>query len=299
MQATTRLGLGTASLGSTARSMTDDIAVATIRHAIDHGIGCIDTAPAYGDAERRVGLALAGGYRDRVHLTTKTDRDYSGTPSEIGARIQRTFEQSLRLLQTDRVDQLLIHDAPNAHVVFARGAALDTVLRLKAEGAVGAVGLGLRELDLLEAGVESGSVDAVLTFLSFNLLDQSAGARLLPAATARGVTVINGSPLCMGLLVDDFDSRESVLDHMDPGGLKRGELRKWAHANGLTLQALALHYSLADRRIGVTLTGSRSVAELEQALACRASPQPPEFWQRLENQLGIPAPQCAVEGKTP
>lgn len=299
MQATTRLGLGTASLGSTARSMRDDIAVATIRHAIDNGIGCIDTAPAYGYAERRVGLALAGGYRDRVHLTTKTDRDYSGSPSQIGTRILRTFEQSLRVLKTDRVDRLLIHDAPNADVVFARGAALDTVLRLKAEGAVGAVGLGLRELDLLQAGVESGSVDAVLTFLSFNLLDQSAVARLLPTAAARGVIVINGSPLCMGLLVDDFDNRESALDGMDPGGIKRGELRKWAHANGLTLQALALHYSLADRRIGLTLTGSRSVTELEQALACSASPHPPEFWLRLENELGIPAPQYAMEGSTP
>ena len=103
----------------------------------------------------------------------------------------------------------------------------------------------------------------------------------------------------MGLLVDDFDRRESALDGMDPGGVKRGELRKWAHANGMTLQALALHYSLADRRIGVTLTGSRSVAELDQALACRASPQPPEFWLRLENELGIPAPRYEMEESKP
>ncbi len=80
MHTTTRLGLGTASLGSTARSMRDEVAVATIRHAIDNGIQCIDTAPAYGDGERRTGLALTGGYRDRVHLTTKTNRDFSGSP---------------------------------------------------------------------------------------------------------------------------------------------------------------------------------------------------------------------------
>ena len=296
MHDTTRLGLGTAWLGSAPGRKADDAAVTTIRRAIDGGIRHIDTAPAYGESARRTGLALAGGWRDRVHLTTKTNRDYSGSPRDIAARILQTFEQSLRALKTDRVDLLLIHDAPDADVVFKPGAALDTVRRLKEEGTVGAIGLGLRDLGLLQAGIESGSIDAVLTFLSFNLLDQSAAAHLLPAAGARGVTVINGSPLGMGLLVDDFDQRPAALDRMDPGGLRRTELRRWAHANGLTLQTLALHYSLAEPRISVTLTGSRSLSELEQALSCTASPLKPEFWGRLEADLGVPAPMKGREG---
>ena len=296
MQKTKCLGLGTAWLGSASGADADEIAVATIRTAIDQGIGFIDTAPAYGQGERRTGMALSDGYRDRVHLTTKTDRDYSGSPGDIATRIRRTFEQSLRALRTDRVDLLLIHDAPNADVIFKRGAALDTVLRLKEEGAAGAVGLGLRDLSILRAGIETGCIDAVLTFLWFNLLEQSAAKELLPLATSHGVRVVNGSPLGMGLLVDDFDRRQSGLDYLDPGGLKRTELRRWAHANGLTLQALALHYSLAEPRIHVTLTGSRSLSELEQALACVASPQPPELWVQLEADLGVPAPRITKEG---
>lgn len=302
MNETTRLGLGTASLGSVALgddlANGDDLAVATIRRAIDGGIRTIDTAPAYGEAERRVGIALADGYRERVHLTTKTPQDFSGGPDAIAARIMRTFEQSLRKLKTQRVDQLLIHDADDADVLFQPGAALDTVLRLKEEGLVGAVGFGLRDLSLLRAGIESGRLDAVLTYLAFTLLDQTVSTQLLPTAATHGVRVINGSPLGMGLLVDDFDQRKSYLEHMDPDGLRRWDLRRWAHGNGLTLQALALGYSLADDRIEMTLTGSRSNSEIEEALACLADPPPFELWKRLETDLGVPVPVRRRKGPT-
>lgn len=294
MNENTNLGLGTASLGSVALggdlASGDDLAVAAIRRAIDGGIRTIDTAPAYREAERRVGIALADGYRERVHLTTKTPQDFSGGPVAIADRILRTFEQSLRVLKTDRVDQLLIHDAEDADVLFQPGAALDTVLRLKEEGLVGAVGFGLRDLSLLRAGFETGRLDAVLTYLAFTLLDQTASTQLLPMAATHGVRVINGSPLGMGLLVDDFDRRKAYLQHLDPDGLRRRTLRHWAHGRGLTLQALALGYSLADDRIAMTLTGSRSISEIEEALACLAEPPPFELWKSLETDLGIPAP---------
>lgn len=301
MRGSTHLGLGTASLGSVALggcilSDGDEIAVATIRRAIDAGIQHIDTAPAYGEAERRVGLALADGYRGRVHLTTKTGQDFSGGPDAIATRILRTFEHSLRTLKTDHVDQLLIHDAADADVIFKPGAALDTVERLKEEGAVGAIGFGLRDLALHRAGIESGRIDAVLTYLAFNLLNQTASTELLPLAMDHDVRVINGSPLCMGLLVDDFDQRESGLEKMDPGGLRRRELRQWAHGQGYTLQALALRYSLADRRIRVSLTGSRSLSELEQSLACLVDPPTSDFWKCLENDLGVSVPRDETEG---
>lgn len=301
MKQSARLGLGTASLGSVALGggilhEGDEIAVATIRRAIDGGIQTIDTAPAYGEAERRVGLALADGYRQQVHLTTKTCRDFSGGPEAIATRIRRTFEQSLRRLKTDSVDQLLVHDAEDAEVLFQPGGALDTVNRLKDEGMVDAVGFGLRDLGQLRAGIESGRIDAVLTYLAFTLLDQTASTGLFPIAAKHGVRVINGSPLGMGLLVDDFDQRQSCLESMDPDGLRRQQLRRWAHEKGLTLQALALGYSMADTRIAMTLTGSRSRVEVEEALACLAEPPPHDLWKQLENDLGIPAPWTGLEG---
>ena len=55
----TRLGLGAASLASgQGGELSEDVAIATVRRALDLGITFIDTAPLYGDSERRIGLAL-------------------------------------------------------------------------------------------------------------------------------------------------------------------------------------------------------------------------------------------------
>ena len=63
------LGLGCGYLGNPKRP--DEEAVTTIRVAIGRGINFIDTSPEYGVSEYRVGLALAGGWRENVYLQTK------------------------------------------------------------------------------------------------------------------------------------------------------------------------------------------------------------------------------------
>ena len=101
----TALGLGGAGIGGTAYGeVSDDEAVETVRTAIDGGITYIDTSPLYGESERRLGLALQGGLRDRVVLSTKTGthprwyRDYSADAT------YRSLENSLRLLGTGYID---------------------------------------------------------------------------------------------------------------------------------------------------------------------------------------------------
>ncbi len=63
------LGLGGGHLGYLKQS--DDNAVRTLREAIELGIDFVDTSPHYGESERRFGMALAGGWRDTVHLQSK------------------------------------------------------------------------------------------------------------------------------------------------------------------------------------------------------------------------------------
>ena len=66
------LGIGCAWFGSDKSSDSDTIA--GVRRAIDLGLDYIDTSAGYGESERRVGLALADGYRDKVYLQTKAVR---------------------------------------------------------------------------------------------------------------------------------------------------------------------------------------------------------------------------------
>ena len=64
------LGLGCAYFGGDKSS--DEETIAGTRRAIELGIDYVDTSPLYGESERRIGLALADGWRDRVYLQTKT-----------------------------------------------------------------------------------------------------------------------------------------------------------------------------------------------------------------------------------
>jgi aryl-alcohol dehydrogenase-like predicted oxidoreductase len=68
----TALGLGCAHLGNPNKA-TDEEAIEAVRHAIDLGINFVDTSAMYGrgHSERRVGLALEDGYREKVYLQTK------------------------------------------------------------------------------------------------------------------------------------------------------------------------------------------------------------------------------------
>ena len=63
------LGLGGGHLGWPEQS--NENAIATVRSAIEHGINFVDTSPAYGVSEYRIGMALADGWRDKVYLQTK------------------------------------------------------------------------------------------------------------------------------------------------------------------------------------------------------------------------------------
>lgn len=80
---------------------SDEEAVRVVNRAIDLGINYIDTAHAYEDSERKIGLATADR-REEVFLATKTGRrDYDGAKAEI--------EQSFRDLQTDHIDLMQVH----------------------------------------------------------------------------------------------------------------------------------------------------------------------------------------------
>ena len=78
------LGLGCGYLGNPKRP--DEEAVTTIRVVIGRGINFIDTSPEYGVSEYRVGLALAGGWREKVYLQTKVGSHQSRISPTISPR---------------------------------------------------------------------------------------------------------------------------------------------------------------------------------------------------------------------
>ena len=124
---------------------TDDEAVEAVHRAIDLGINYLDTAPLYGESERRVGLALADGWREKIYLATKTGThpEWRGDFSAAGTR--RSVENSLRLLGTDYLDVCLVHDPDSMAPVVAKDGALDELQRMREEGLIKFIGLGVRQ----------------------------------------------------------------------------------------------------------------------------------------------------------
>ena len=107
------------------------------------GINLIDTAPAYGASEVRLGELLAG-QRERWVIVTKVGEEFDGTRSSHDFSAEHTLmsvHRSLQRLGTDYLDVVLIHsDGNDAHILNNLGT-LDSLKQLKDQGVIRAAGI--------------------------------------------------------------------------------------------------------------------------------------------------------------
>ena len=281
----TCLGMGGAGLGR--GDVTDDEAVEAVHRAIDLGINYLDTAPLYGESERRVGLALSdGNWREKIYLATKTGThpEWRGDFSAAGTR--RSVENSLRLLGTDYLDVCLVHDPDSMDPVVAKGGALDELQRMREEGLIKFIGLGVRQHEFHKIAIETGVVDVILTYLDYTLLSQTANEWLLPFAAENDIGIINGSPIAMGLLSGlepDVSASSAHLGISDAE--KAHRLYQWANDNNQNVLNLAIQFCFRQPRIAMNLTGSKNATEVEQNFAAATTPAPEDIWQQLQTLL--------------
>ena len=122
--------------GAALGEVTQDVANASVREALDAGINHFDVAAGYGEAEVWLG-ALMDELRPRVFLATKTgERDRDPAWTQINASLER--------LRTDHVDLLQLHaigDLDELDRATRPGGALEAAVRAQEEGLVGAVGI--------------------------------------------------------------------------------------------------------------------------------------------------------------
>lgn len=303
--AVTPLGLGGAHLGRLPgsrlwdrASMDDDVAAATVHRAFELGINLLDTSPMYGESQRRVGRALeqwfaAGGRREQFILCTKTGRGPEGQGDYSAAATRRSVLESLRLLNTDYLDLVHVHDPGTLDDIFAPGGSLEELERLKAEGLIRAIGLGARPHDQHRACIESGRVDVVLTFLDYNLLDQSAAQGVLAPAARYGVGVFNAAAVWLGLLGGEEPERVVAVSGRigSPEVVGRAqELWLWAQQRGIDLLALNLQLCMRERRIASTLLGCGTPEEIERDVAAARTPVPESAWAELSERFGVNVP---------
>ena len=189
-----------------ANPFLESTSIKLIRSAVDRGITFMDNCWDYhnGKSEIRMGKALRDGYRDKVFLMTKLDgRSRHGAAKQL--------DESLRRLQTDRIDLVQFHEiirVDDPDRVFAEGGALKAVVEAKKAGKLRYIGftghkdpsIHLRMLEL--AKKRDFKFDTVQ--MPLNLMDahyRSFEKNVLPVLVQEKIGVLGMKPLGSGLLL--------------------------------------------------------------------------------------------------
>ncbi|MEX0618208.1 MAG: aldo/keto reductase [Pseudohongiellaceae bacterium] len=196
------LGLGTVKLGRNqgVRYPTqfqlpeDSEAAELLAYAHDRGINLIDTAPAYGTSESRLGSLLHD--RQNWVICTKVGEEFSGGKSSFdfsAAHTRASVERSLKRLGTDYLDIVLIHSDGRDHDIVEFGDCLETLLRLQREGIVRAVGMSTKTVEGGLLAVEH--TDVVMVTLN---RDETADSEVVAAARKNNKGVLVKKALASG-----------------------------------------------------------------------------------------------------
>lgn len=153
--------------GAAIGDVTQDVADASIRQALDAGINHFDTAAAYGESEVRLGVWMSR-IRGQIFLATKTgDRTATGALDSI--------RRSLERLEVEYVDLIQLHaigDVEDLDRATGSGGALEGALRARDEGLVRAIGITGHGMDAPATHLEAlrrFPFDTVLTPCNYRL----------------------------------------------------------------------------------------------------------------------------------
>jgi D-threo-aldose 1-dehydrogenase len=299
----TELSFGGAAIGNLFTEVADQDARAAIDAAWAGGIRTFDTAPHYGLglSERRLGDALRHRPRHEYVISTKVGRllrpagepfgrDPEGFAVPAAARrvfdfsadgVRRSLADSLGRLGLDRVDIALIHD-PDDHGEQALREAYPALERLRSQGCVRAIGVGMNQAEMLTRFVTDTDIDLVLVAGRYTLLDQSAADALLPAAADRGIAVLAGGVFNSGVLAAPAAGATYDYRPADTSLLRRAAaLGIVCERFGVPLRAAAARFPLRHPAVASVLIGARSASEITDAIDLRRLQIPVALWEAL------------------
>ena len=204
------LGLGCMGMTPIYASPDPDVAIATIRAAVDSGITMIDTADMYagGKNEELVGRALQG-IRDQVVLASKFGnmRLPDGT-RKVNGKPEYVFEaceKSLTRLGVEHIDLYYLHrmdpTVPIEETVGAMGQLIE-------QGKVGAIGLSEAGADTIRRAQATHPLAAIQT--EYSLASRDVEAEILPTCRELGIGFVAYAPLSRGLLSGKITSLDQL-----------------------------------------------------------------------------------------
>ncbi|AWT60104.1 MAG: D-threo-aldose 1-dehydrogenase [Candidatus Moanabacter tarae] len=287
---------GTQGFGNHFGAVSDENAVALVKDAVGLGVNHFDCARCYGDSLRKLGLALREIRRDEViitgrlccHSASEWGNYGEGEPDYSLERVIRDVENQLVVLGIDYFDGMLIHDPKDIDRTLAKNGTLEGLLQLKSRGLVRNVGFGMRPHDFHLKAIETGNVDFLLCFSDYNLIRKTAASKLLPAAHAADVGVMNGWSILRGLLtgVDIDEARESGLYRNEEDVEASREIWKWCRREKIELLQLAIQFCIREDRIHGNPIGSLNKKQLEANILAASRPVEEAVWKKFDLKFG-------------
>jgi aryl-alcohol dehydrogenase-like predicted oxidoreductase len=157
-----------------------------VAEAVDRGINYFDVAPSYGNAQERLGPALAP-YRNKSFLACKTE-------GRMKDDSRKQLEESLRLLKTDHLDLYQFHaltKMTDLDKVLGPGGAMETMEAAKKEGKIRYIGFSVHSAETALAAMDRYNFDTILFPVNFVLFTQANfGPQILNRAREKNMGIL-------------------------------------------------------------------------------------------------------------
>jgi len=246
-----------------------ETALRLLQRAADAGVGAFDTARAYGDAEERLGEALAGRRaRTITKLSPLSELTLDASAESACAAVERSIEQSLIALRRSSLDCVLLHRA--AHLTAYEGAIWDRLQRYVASGTVASLGVSVQSPAEAHRALSEAQVEHLQ--LPFNLLDwrwRESGV-IAEIQKRRSVTVHARSVFLQGVLsANDISVWPAIERHDARATLNwlNDQVHRCKRENAADL---CLAYVRAQDWIDGVVVGMETEAQLEANLSLTA-----------------------------
>src|SRR6201995_2280574 len=178
-----------------------------VAEAVDRGINYFDGGPRYGNAQERLGPALAP-YRKDCFLACKTE-------GRMKDDSRKQLEESLRLLKTDHVDLYQFHaltKMADLDKVLGPGGAMETMEAAKKEGKIRYIGFSVHSAETAIAAMDRYHFDTVLFPVNFVLFSQANfGPQILKKAQEKNMGI-----LALKAMAKTVWSAEQKPNHPEP-----------------------------------------------------------------------------------
>ena len=266
---------GTSALGNMPDTygyeVNPSIAEETILAILNGPSNFIDTSRNYGmgRSEKLIGNVFKslGGKPNNIILATKIDRDTATNILDRDATL-KSFEQSIKALETEKIDILHLHDPEHCkdlNDITCKGGALDTLFQLKEEGSVTLVGLAMGKVEMMYDLIQKWPFDVMINHNRFTLLNRQAD-KLFNLAKKKGIKIFNAAPFCGGILAKGTkETNRLVYQEVSEKKLKPiFDLEKICLKYNIPLGAAALQFSMKDPRISSTIVGITKKSRIDQ-----------------------------------